>query len=41
MQMCIYEAAYDYIDIENIEVDENRGNANSIYFTDGKTYVSF
>ena len=39
--MCIYEAAYDYIDIENIEVDENRGNANSIYFTDGKHTYHF
>ena len=34
--MCIYEAAYDYIDIENIELDENRPKANSIYFTHGK-----
>lgn len=39
--MCIYEAAYDYIDIENIEVDENRGNANSIYFSDGKHTYHF
>lgn len=27
--------------IENIEVDENRGNANSIYFTDGKHTYHF
>lgn len=30
--MCIYEVTfYDYIDIENIEVDENRGNANTVF----------
>ena len=33
--MQIYESAFDYIDRKHIVLDENRGNANNIYFTDG------
>jgi hypothetical protein len=39
--MCIYEAAFDYIDIANIVLDKKRGNANSTYFTDGKHVYHF
>ena len=39
--MCIYEAAFDYIDIANIVLDKKRGNVNSTYFTDGKHVYHF
>ena len=39
--MCIYEAAFDTIDIDNIEVLEGRGLGNNIYFTDGKHTYHF
>ena len=39
--MRIYEAAFDYINTENIVLDENRGNANSTYFTDGNHTYHF
>lgn len=39
--MCIYEAAFDEIDIENIVLDEDRGSVNSTYFTDGKHTYHF
>ena len=39
--MCIYEAAFDEIDIDKIVLHENRGNENSIYFEDGKHTYKF
>ena len=39
--MQIYESAFDYIDREQIVLDENRGNANNIYFTDGNHTYHF
>lgn len=39
--MQIYEASFDEIDIDNITLDEKRGNANSIYFTDGRHTYHF
>lgn len=33
--MQIYESKFEYIDIENIIVDNKRGNDNNIYFSDG------
>ena len=39
--MQIYEAAFDYIDIANIVLDEKRGNDNSTYFSDGKHTYHF
>jgi len=39
--MCIYESAFDPIDIDNIVLDEERGNDNSIYFKDGKHTYHF
>lgn len=39
--MQIYEATFDYIDIDNIAIDEERGNDNSVYFTDGKHTYHF
>ena len=39
--MRIYEAAFDYIDIDHIVIDEKRGNANSTYFSDGKHTYHF
>ena len=39
--MCIYEATFDYIDIDNIVLDTDRGNANSIYFSDSKHTYHF
>ena len=39
--MCVYEAKYEEIDIDNIVLDEGRGNANSTYFTDGKHTYHF
>lgn len=40
-KMYIYEAAFDPIDINNIKLDLNRGNNNSIYFSDGKHTYHF
>ncbi len=39
--MRIYEATFDQIDIDNIVLDEARGNANSTYFTDGNHTYKF
>lgn len=39
--MCIYEAAFDYIDISNIQLLEKRGTENSVYFTDKKHIYHF
>lgn len=39
--MQIYESAFDYIDREHIVLDENRGNVNNIYFTDGNHTYHF
>lgn len=39
--MQIYEAAFDEIDIDSIKLNENRGNANNTYFTDGKHTYHF
>lgn len=39
--MQIYESAFDEIDTENIILDEDRGNDNSTYFTDGKHMYHF
>ena len=39
--MQIYESAFDYIDREHIVLDENRGNANNIYFSDGNHTYHF
>lgn len=39
--MQIYESAFDYVDIDNIVLDENRGNANNTYFSDGKHTYHF
>lgn len=39
--MRIYEATFDYIDIDHIVIDEKRGNANSTYFSDGKHTYHF
>lgn len=39
--MCIYEAAYDTIDIGSIDLDPKRGTDNSIYFSDGKHTYHF
>ena len=39
--MQIYESAFEYVDIDNIILDENRGNANNIYFSDGKHTYHF
>lgn len=39
--MEIYESAFDYVDLENIVLEENRGNANNIYFSDGKHTYHF
>lgn len=33
--MQIFESAFDMIDIDNIILDENRGNKNNTYFSDG------
>ena len=40
-KMKILEHAFDYIDIDNIKLIENRGNANNTYFTDGKHTYHF
>lgn len=39
--MQIYESAFDYIDREHIVLDENRGNANNVYFSDGNHTYHF
>lgn len=39
--MQIYEMAFDDIDIDSITIDEKRGNANNIYFSDGKHTYHF
>lgn len=39
--MRIYETNFDPIDIEHIIIDENRGNENSTYFSDGKHVYHF
>lgn len=39
--MKILEHAFDYIDIDNIQIIENRGNANNTYFSDGKHIYHF
>lgn len=39
--MQILECAFDYIDIEAIELINNRGNDNNTYFTDGKHTYHF
>lgn len=39
--MYIYEASFDEIDIQNIELDESRGNDNNTYFTDGRHTYHF
>ena len=40
-EMQIFEHAFDYIDIENLELIEERGNDNNTYFTDGKHTYHF
>jgi len=40
-KMCIYESAFDKIDISNIVLDIERGNENSTYFSDGKHTYHF
>ena len=39
--MKIMEHAFDYIDIDNIQLLTDRGNANNTYFTDGKHVYHF
>lgn len=39
--MKIYEIAFDPIDIDNIVIDETRGNANNTYFSDGNHTYHF
>lgn len=39
--MQIYESSFEEIDISNIELISNRGNANNTYFTDGKHMYHF
>lgn len=39
--MQIFECAFDYINIDNISIINNRGNINNIYFTDGKHTYHF
>ena len=39
--MKIYECAFDYIDVENIVIDEARGHANNVYFSDGRHTYHF
>lgn len=39
--MQIYESAFDFVDIDNIKLDETRGNANNTYFSDGKHTYHF
>lgn len=40
-EMQIFEHAFDYIDIDNIVLLEERGNDNNTYFTDGKHTYHF
>lgn len=39
--MQILELAFEYIDIENLSLIENRGNVNNTYFTDGNHIYHF
>lgn len=39
--MQIFEYAFEYIDTENLEIINNRGNVNNTYFTDGKHTYHF
>lgn len=39
--MQIYEAAFDEIDVQNIVIDNKRGNDNNTYFSDGKHTYHF
>lgn len=39
--MQIYESAFDFVDIDNMVLDEKRGNANNTYFSDGKHTYHF
>ena len=39
--MKILEHAFEYIDIDNIEIITNRGNSNNTYFTDGNHTYHF
>lgn len=39
--MQIYESAFDFVDIDNMVLDEQRGNANNTYFSDGKHTYHF
>lgn len=39
--MQIYESAFEYVDIDNIVLDEKRGNVNNTYFSDGKHAYHF
>lgn len=40
-KMKILEHAFDYINIDNIQIIENRGNDNNTYFTDGNHTYHF
>ncbi|SCY25692.1 hypothetical protein SAMN02910292_01224 [Lachnospiraceae bacterium XBB2008] len=40
-KMKILEHAFDYIDIDNIQIIENKGNSNNTYFTDGRHTYHF
>ncbi len=40
-KMKILEHAFDYIDIDNITLIDNRGNENNTYFTDGRHTYHF
>lgn len=39
--MEIYESSFDFIDIDNIVVNTNRGNSNNTYFSDGNHTYHF
>lgn len=39
--MQIFECAFDYIDLEHLELIKGRGNVNNTYFTDGKHTYHF
>lgn len=39
--MQILEHAFDYIDVDNISIIDNRGNVNNTYFTDGNHIYHF
>lgn len=40
-EMKILEHTFDYIDIENIKIEKERGNENNTYFSDGKHTYHF